>query len=220
MRGKKKKKESKFGVAIEDGQSMKLISSLKEEELLDVEADSYWCLDEFLESLQLNYTHEQPGIQRMMQKFQRLVEECDSSFINYTQSSPVQERKLAGHFKEQGVEFVQFSFRWMNCFLMREFTLQQIIYMWDTYLAEYHLNKDNVEQFHVFVCVALLLHFKKELIVECFNKDFADILLFIQDLPTRDWGEMQMSILMAEAQEKRLQWSMSARVSKKEVSTK
>jgi len=205
---------NKFGVTIEDSQSIKLISSLKEEELLNVEADSYWCLDEFLESLQMNYTHEQPGIQRMMEKFQRLVEECDSTFINSVQpSSPTQERKLADHLKEEGVEFVQFAFRWMNCFLMREFTLNQIICMWDTYLAVYHTSKHNVEQFHIFVCVALLLHFKKELL----NKDFAELLLFVQDLPTKDWGELQISILMAEAEEKRLQWSMSARVSKKEL---
>ncbi|ETO16954.1 hypothetical protein RFI_20381 [Reticulomyxa filosa] len=82
----KKKKGTKFNVNIEDSQSMKLIASLKEEELLDVEADSYWCLDEFLESLQMNYTHDQPGIQRMMEKFQCLVEECDTTFINGVQT--------------------------------------------------------------------------------------------------------------------------------------
>ncbi|ETO34542.1 hypothetical protein RFI_02551 [Reticulomyxa filosa] len=224
-----KKIENKFGVHIDDAKSIELLSSLKEEDLLDVEADSCWCLEEFLESLQMNYTHEQPGIQRMMKKFQRLIEECDTAstcpsqassqisegvrLVDCLEISIYLELKLADHLKEEGVEFVQFAFRWMNCFLMREFTLQQIVNMWDTYLAEYHLNKDNVEQFHVFVCVALLLHFKKELM----GKDFSEIMLFIQDLPTKNWGESQMSLLMAEAQEKRLLWSMSARVGKKEL---
>jgi hypothetical protein len=40
---------------------------------------------------------------------------------------------LAKHLNEEGIEFIQFSFRWMNCLLMREFTLRNVIRMWDTY---------------------------------------------------------------------------------------
>jgi len=40
---------------------------------------------------------------------------------------------LARHLNDQGVEFIQFSFRWMNCLLMREFSIKNVIRMWDTY---------------------------------------------------------------------------------------
>ena len=42
---------------------------------------------------------------------------------------------LAAHFDEQGVEFMQFAFRWMNCLLMREISVKCTIRMWDTYLV-------------------------------------------------------------------------------------
>ena len=42
---------------------------------------------------------------------------------------------LANHLNEQGIEFIQFSFRWMNCLLMREFSIGNVIRMWDTYVV-------------------------------------------------------------------------------------
>ena len=36
---------------------------------------------------------------------------------------------------EQGVEYMQFAFRWMNCLLMREISVKCTIRMWDTYLV-------------------------------------------------------------------------------------
>ena len=35
-----------------------------------------------------------------------------------------------------GIDFLQFSFRWMNCLLMRELSLDLILRVWDTYLSE------------------------------------------------------------------------------------
>jgi TBC1 domain family member 2 len=45
---------------------------------------------------------------------------------------------LAKHLAEEGIEFIQFSFRWMNCLLMREFSLDNVIRMWDTYVVLPH----------------------------------------------------------------------------------
>lgn len=42
---------------------------------------------------------------------------------------------LAAHLESQNVEFMQFAFRWMNCLLMREISVQNTIRMWDTYLV-------------------------------------------------------------------------------------
>jgi hypothetical protein len=43
--------------------------------------------------------------------------------------------QLAKHLQNEGVEFIQFSFRWMNCLLMREISVKNTIRMWDTYLV-------------------------------------------------------------------------------------
>ena len=42
---------------------------------------------------------------------------------------------LYAHLESQNVEFMQFAFRWMNCLLMREISVENTIRMWDTYLV-------------------------------------------------------------------------------------
>lgn len=86
-----------------------------------VEADSFWCLSKLLDGIQDNYVFAQPGIQRQVAALRDLTTRIDSG--------------LARHLESEGIEFIQFSFRWMNCLLMREFSVQSIIRMWDTYLV-------------------------------------------------------------------------------------
>lgn len=88
-----------------------------------VEADSFWCLTKLLEGIQDNYIHAQPGILRQVSALRDLTVRIDEG--------------LAKHMEREGVEFIQFSFRWMNCLLMREVSVRNTIRMWDTYLVSY-----------------------------------------------------------------------------------
>jgi TBC1 domain family member 2 len=86
-----------------------------------VEADSFWCLTKLLDGIQDNYIHAQPGIHRQISSLHDLTARIDAG--------------LAKHLETEGVEFMQFSFRWMNCLLMRELSIRNTIRMWDTYLV-------------------------------------------------------------------------------------
>lgn len=86
-----------------------------------VEADSFWCLTKLLDGIQDHYIAQQPGIHRQVNALRDLTARIDAG--------------LARHFESQGVEFIQFSFRWMNCLLMREISVRNTIRMWDTYLV-------------------------------------------------------------------------------------
>lgn len=86
-----------------------------------VEADSFWCLTKLLDGIQDNYIHAQPGIQRQVAALRDLTARIDGT--------------LSKHMEREGVEFIQFSFRWMNCLLMREISVKNTIRMWDTYLV-------------------------------------------------------------------------------------
>jgi hypothetical protein len=88
-----------------------------------VEADAFWCLSRLLDGIQDNYIFAQPGIQRSVRRMAELVARID--------------KPLAAHLDEQNVEFMQFAFRWMNCLLMREISVQNTIRMWDTYLVRF-----------------------------------------------------------------------------------
>ena len=86
-----------------------------------VEADSFWCLTKLLDGIQDNYIHAQPGIHRQVNSLKELTMRIDAN--------------LARHLENEGVEFMQFSFRWVNCLLMREISIKNTIRMWDTYLV-------------------------------------------------------------------------------------
>jgi hypothetical protein len=86
-----------------------------------VEADSFWCLTKLLDGIQDHYIVAQPGIQRQVAALRDLTARIDSG--------------LAKHLEDENVEFIQFSFRWMNCLLMREISVKNTIRMWDTYLV-------------------------------------------------------------------------------------
>lgn len=105
----------------------------------------------------------------------------------------------------------------MNCLLMRELSLDCIIRLWDTYLSE----PNGFETFHVYVSAAFLLTWSSKLKV-CANlclalpaviatftfsicasivkkMAFSELLLFIQSLPTQDWGQKEVEVLLSQA---------------------
>jgi len=86
-----------------------------------VEADTFWCLSKLLDGIQDNYIVAQPGIHRQVAALRDLTTRIDGG--------------LAKHFEQEHVEYMQFSFRWMNCLLMRELSIRNIIRMWDTYMV-------------------------------------------------------------------------------------
>ncbi|KAH8929576.1 RabGAP/TBC [Atractiella rhizophila] len=149
------------------------------QELVDsLEADSFWCLSKLLDGIQDNYIFAQPGIQRQVKRMKELCARVDAP--------------LAAHLESEKVEFIQFAFRWMNCLLMRELSVKNIVRMWDTYLAE---GGDAFSEFHLYVCLAFLVRWSEKLR----EMDFQGIIMFLQSLPTQDWNDENTELLLSEA---------------------
>ncbi|CAL1707243.1 unnamed protein product [Somion occarium] len=153
-------------------------SLLPENVLNAIEADSFWCLSRLLDGIQDNYIATQPGIHRSVKRMAELVARIDPP--------------LSAHLESENVEFMQFAFRWMNCLLMREISVENTIRMWDTYLAE---GPDAFSQFHLYVCSAFLVKWSKKLR----EMDFQGIIMFLQSLPTQGWGDHEIELLLSEA---------------------
>jgi TBC1 domain family member 2 len=99
---------------------------------------------------------------------------------------------LAKHFDSQNVLFEQFAFRWINCFLLREFSLSLATRLFDTFIAE----GDQFGIFNVYVSSALLRSYSDSLQ----KMEFQDMLTFLQNLPTRSrWKEENVTELLAKA---------------------
>lgn len=159
------------------------ISVITDDVLFQVEADTYGCLTGLLSGIQDHYTPDQPGIHRMVKKLELLVKHYDSD--------------LCIHFEETGLKFLWFTFKWMNCFLMREFSLSSVIRMWDTYFSE---EKDGFEEFHVYVCAAILRKFSSKLKA----MEFESLFEYIQNMPTIQWSEIEVDMLLSQAHVMRL----------------
>ena len=168
------------------------VDALPEGALCEIEADAYWCLSKLLDAIQDHYTFAQPGIQRMVFKLSELVARIDAP--------------LHTHLTEQGLQFIQFAFRWMNCLLMRELSLDLIMRLWDTYLAEHGADDSSggydsgagssgFAVLHVYTCAALLKHSSSELLA----MEFSELVTFIQHLPTTGWSTKEVELLLSQA---------------------
>ncbi|SCV73870.1 BQ2448_6300 [Microbotryum intermedium] len=169
-----------------------------------LEADSFWCLSKLLDGIQDNYIFAQPGITRQVARMKELCARVDggsrmkgslnaletSIDCGCTLASTI--APLAHHLEENSVEFIQFAFRWMNCLLMREMSVKNIVRMWDTYLAE---GQDAFSEFHLYVCLAFLVRWSDRLR----EMDFQSIIMFLQSLPTQQWSDKNTELLLSEA---------------------
>ncbi|XP_001948071.2 TBC1 domain family member 22B isoform X1 [Acyrthosiphon pisum] len=154
------------------------VSSISKKNRDSLEADSFWCLSKFLDGIQDNYIFAQLGIQYKVNQLKELIQRIDGT--------------LHGHLMKHGIDYLQFSFRWMNNLLTRELPLRCSIRLWDTYLAE----SDCFAIFQLYVCAAFLLHWRQELLEE---KDFQGLMIMLQNLQTQNWTDTDISLLVAEA---------------------
>ena len=141
------------------------VSKLLDEDRNSIEADSFWCLSKLLDGIQDNYTFAQPGIQNRVRQLKELIERVDGTclyqvcgyfyhiIIFYTV-------ELHQHLVRHEVDYLQFSFRWMNNLLMRELPLLCTVRLWDTCLAQSHGFAD----FHLYTCAAFLLKWRNPLL--------------------------------------------------------
>lgn len=153
-------------------------SVVTEEQRDMVEADAYWCLTKLLDGIQDHYTAGQPGIQKKIAALKDLAARVDAT--------------LHEHLGSNGLDYLTFTFRWMNCMLMREIPLPCSIRLWDTYHAE----ADGFASFHLYTCLAFLTTFKKEIKAAL---EFQDLIMLLQKPPTQKWTEKEIAMLLAEA---------------------
>jgi len=153
---------------------------MSDEDFHAIEADTYWCFTNILSTIQDHYTPDQPGIQEMVHKLELIMEKVNP--------------KLCHHLKSNGVVFLHFAFRWMNCLLVREMPLHLIIRIWDTYLSE--IDTGGFHDFHVNVCAALLNKISEKIFAA---RDFEGIMCLLQNLPTQDWVVDDIEMLLSQA---------------------
>ncbi|RLM69473.1 hypothetical protein C2845_PM17G05980 [Panicum miliaceum] len=153
------------------------MDDLSSQDISNIEADCYWCLSKFLDGMQDHYTFAQPGIQRLVFRLKELVRRIDEP--------------LSKQIEEQELEFLQFSFGWFNCLLIREVPFHLATRLWDTYLAE----GDYLPDFLLYIAASFLLTWSDKLQ----KLDFQEMVMFLQRLPTRTWGHHELEMVLSRA---------------------
>ena len=93
-----------------------------EQDMLNAEADVYWCLSKLIDNIQDNYTELQPGVHKIINKMKALIKQSDPEILQYLE--------------DLDINFMDFAYRWVSCYLTREFDIYQTIRLWDTYFSE------------------------------------------------------------------------------------
>ena len=151
------------------------IERLSREELLEIEADTFWSMSKLIDGMQDVYTNERRGLFRMIDTIALVISKVDPA--------------LAAHFKNEHIDYNTFAIPWINCLLMRAFPLNLVWRLYDTYFSE-----QDISRFHPFVCAAFLTTFASKLK----SFDFQGSMLFIQNPPTSTWGNEDLELLLSQ----------------------
>lgn len=95
------------------------------------------------------------------------------------------------HFRDQNIDFYHMYFKWVTCLLLRQFSTQIGLRLFDTYLAD----ESNYFNLSLYILAAVVLKYSKK-----FKKmSFEEMMIFQQNMPTKDWTEEDLSTVIAEA---------------------
>ena len=85
------------------------IEEVSPEKLINIEADVFWCLSKLVDDVQDNYTDNQPGVHKIINKMKKLIEQADAGVLS--------------HLDQLDINFMDFAYRWVSCYLTREFDI-------------------------------------------------------------------------------------------------
>ncbi|XP_004980361.1 GTPase-activating protein gyp1 [Setaria italica] len=152
------------------------MDNLLPQDISNIEADCYWCLSKFLDGMQDHYTFAQPGIQCLVFRLKELVRRIDEP--------------LSKQIEEQGLEFLQFSFRWFSCLLIREVCVATF-----DFVLHVHIKTK------LLTCHITLQHLipPPQWSDKLQKLDFQEMVMFLQRLPTSTWAHHELEMVLSRA---------------------
>jgi hypothetical protein len=144
----------------------------------NLEADVYYAVSSLLSSIQSHYTPNQPGIQARVATLAAIVARIDAP--------------LHSHLEDLGVNYLQFTFKWFNCLLVREMRMDVVVRLWDTLLSE----DDGFGSFFTYVVAAVLIRFSETIRG---MTEFDTVFLFLQGSMMEEFTDEDVSMVCSQA---------------------
>jgi len=155
----------------------KVEDQINEDNLANAEADAFHCFCLFLSTMKQNYIKGFDGVNENLKKVKELLTKSD--------------KELYDHFYDNEIEVFHFGFRWCFCLLLRDMPINIAIKLMDYYLTEEY----SQDELCVYLILALLLRFSFKL--KTLKRE--QIIIFLQNLPTSNWGDQDIQLLVSEA---------------------
>lgn len=73
----------KVKINLDTLEDVKELDQVSDEELRNIEADSYWCLSKILDGILDNYTSSWPGIQKSYNRLLEILKRVDNELIEH-----------------------------------------------------------------------------------------------------------------------------------------
>ncbi|EAY04116.1 TBC domain containing protein [Trichomonas vaginalis G3] len=153
------------------------IDDISEEALKEIEADCFWCFSKLLDGLQDLYTKDQPGLYKILDNIQLVIDKVNP--------------ELAQHIAAEEIQYQEFAFRWVNCLLVREFSVSIIFRIWDNYLS--HHNR--IATSHVYMCAALM----DAMAYKLMPLNHAEFIILMQAIDPNGWHPQEIEDMLAQA---------------------
>lgn len=177
--------------------ALEVIGELDDQLFLSIETKAFRCLGRILEGIQDHFIMDQPGIQVKLYFIQSLISTIDRIYLLlYNTRSNWFVAVLHEHFDQEMLDYNMFAYRWMICFLVRQFDISHVVRLWDTYLVEENKGTGNgFGIFHVYVCASYILSLSSLLK----TLDMEETLQLLQDRGRVKLTHEEVSAIIAQA---------------------
>lgn len=153
------------------------IDNVPENIMKEIEADCFWCFSKLLDGLQDLYTKDQPGLYKILENIKNVIDRVNPD--------------LALHIAQEDIQYQEFAFRWVNCLLVREFSVSIIFRIWDNYLS--HHNR--IASSHTYMCAALM----DAMAYKLMPLNHAEFIILMQAIDPNGWHAQEIEDIMAQA---------------------
>ena len=99
-----------------------------------------------------NFEKKQRGVHTQLTQINEIIKHIEPSFY--------------AHLKKNNANSLFFCFRWLIILFKREFSMPDVMFIWEVIWCQFYSSHH-----HLFICLAMLLSFKEEIIKNDMNFD-------------------------------------------------
>ncbi|OHT06142.1 TBC domain containing protein [Tritrichomonas foetus] len=153
------------------------VDEIDDKSLDEIEADCFWCFSKLMDGIQDVYTKGQPGMYKMINNLEKVLQVASPEIYEWIE-------------KEE-ISYINFTVRWFNCLIVREFNFKQLFRIWDMFVCD----PAKISSKIVYVCASMVNVMAKNLI----NLPRHEFISKIQSTKPEFWTDDKIEMILAQS---------------------